>query len=74
MCKQVSWLKRIGENKDPHLLTYGRQTYSSDARFQVIQLMQFTMITDTYQHDIDADDGDDTHHDIDADDGDNSCE
>ena len=34
---QVSWLKRIGEDKDPHLLTYGRQTYSSDARFQVIQ-------------------------------------
>lgn len=34
--KTVSWLKRIGEDKDPHLLTYGRQTYSSDARFQII--------------------------------------
>ena len=34
--RQVSWLKRIGEDKDPHLLTYGRQTYSSDARFQII--------------------------------------
>jgi len=34
--KTVSWLKRIGEEKDPHLLTYGRQTYSSDARFQII--------------------------------------
>ena len=29
---QVSWLKRIGEDKSPHLLTYGHQTYSSDAR------------------------------------------
>jgi hypothetical protein len=29
-------LKRIGADKDPHLLTYGRQTYSSDARFQII--------------------------------------
>jgi len=34
--KTVSWLKRIGQDKDPHLLTYGRQTYSSDARFQII--------------------------------------
>jgi len=34
--KTVSWLKRIGADKDPHLLTYGRQTYSSDARFQII--------------------------------------
>jgi len=34
--KTVSWLKRIGEEKDPHLLTYGRTTYSSDARFQII--------------------------------------
>ena len=29
-------MKRIGEEKDPHLLTYGRTTYSSDARFQII--------------------------------------
>ena len=36
---QVSWLKRIGADKDPHLLTYGRQTYSSDARFQVSQVI-----------------------------------
>merc|ERR1719367_2015236 len=34
--KTVSWLKRIGADRDPHLLTYGRQTYSSDARFQII--------------------------------------
>jgi len=34
--KTVSWLKRIGQDKDPQLLTYGRQTYSSDARFQII--------------------------------------
>jgi len=34
--KTVSWLKRIGEDKSPHLLTYGHQTYSSDARFQII--------------------------------------
>jgi len=34
--KTVSWLKRIGQDKEPHLLTYGRQTYSSDARFQII--------------------------------------
>ena len=33
---QVSWLKRVGEEKEPHLLTFGRQTYSSDARFQII--------------------------------------
>ena len=32
----MSWLKRIGQDKEPHLLTYGRQTYSSDARFQII--------------------------------------
>jgi len=52
--KTVSWLKRIGENKDPHLLTYGRQTYSSDARFQIIYekpnnwklQIQFTKRTD----------------------------
>jgi len=34
--KTVSWLKRVGEEKEPHLLTFGRQTYSSDARFQII--------------------------------------
>merc|ERR1711915_1068836 len=34
--KMVSWLKRIGPDKEPHLLTYGRQTYSSDPRFQLI--------------------------------------
>ena len=51
---QVSWLKRIGADKDPHLLTYGRQTYSSDARFQIIYekpnnwklQIQFTKKTD----------------------------
>lgn len=52
--KTVSWLKRIDEAADPHLLTYGRQTYSSDARFQIIYekpnnwklQIQFTKITD----------------------------
>jgi len=52
--KTVSWLKRIDEAADPHLLTYGRQTYSSDARFQIIfekpnnwkLQIQFTKITD----------------------------
>lgn len=51
---KVSWLKRIDEAADPHLLTYGRQTYSSDARFQIIfekpnnwkLQIQFTKITD----------------------------
>ena len=51
---KVSWLKRIDEAADPHLLTYGRQTYSSDARFQIIYekpnnwklQIQFTKITD----------------------------
>merc|ERR1719357_810928 len=33
--KIVSWLKRIGEDKEPHLLTYGRQTYSNDPRFSI---------------------------------------
>jgi hypothetical protein len=29
-------MKRVGgEDADPHLLTYGRQIYSSDARYQV---------------------------------------
>lgn len=52
--KTVSWLKRIGEDKNPHLLTYGRTTYSSDARFQIIYekpnnwklQIQFTKRTD----------------------------
>ncbi len=30
---QVSWLKRHGET--PHLLTFGLNTYSNDARFQI---------------------------------------
>ena len=55
---KVSWLKRIDEAADPHLLTYGRQTYSSDARFQIIYekpnnwklQIQFTKITDVGQY------------------------
>jgi len=56
--KTVSWLKRIDEAADPHLLTYGRQTYSSDARFQIIYekpnnwklQIQFIKITDVGQY------------------------
>lgn len=53
--KMVSWLKRVGgPEDDPHLLTYGRQTYSSDARYQIFQekpnnwklQIQYTKISD----------------------------